>query len=261
MGLKLLVLPALIGLSLILAVMFIYPDVMSILEQRQVEATKQDALLKVEGVEKNIQSIIGSLDAKKETEALVKRYYPEKMDQERAVDMVNFLAQQSGVIITGLTVVEQDTKKKSVPVVSDTSEAIDGGIDILSDTEPIVEPPKTYKVDVSVIGTYESARSFFERLYKTDRLRVMNTFTLQEITPTTEQESESIPDNFLEGSISLDFRYAPLRRAGNVLHHPLFQAATFDYSQTNQLADFINSPVSDLFLPATGRNNPFERLP
>ncbi len=261
MGLKLLVFPTLIGLSLVLAVMFIYPDVMSILEQQQIETTKQDALLKVEGVEKNIQNIVGSLDSKKETEALVKRYYPEKMDQERAVDMVNFLAQQSGVIITGLTVTEQDVKKKSVPIANDVSETADGGIDILSDTEPTVEPPKSYKVNVSVIGTYESARSFFERLYKTDRLRVMDMFTLQEIASRTEQDKESIPDNFLEGSISLDFRYAPLRRAGNVLHHPLFQTGAFDYSSTNQLADFINSPVNDLFLPTTGRNNPFERLP
>lgn len=262
MGLKLLVLPTLIGLSLLLAVMFIRPDVMSILEQRAVEATKQEALAKVEGVEKNIRSMVDSLDEKKETETLVKRYYPERMDQERAVDMVNFLAQQSGVIITGLSVTDQDVKKKSAPAATlEEGTAASGEIDILSNTEPVVEPPKSYKIDVAVIGAYEGMRGFLERLYRTDRMRTLNTFTIEEMPPVTGEENESIPDNFLEGSVSLTFQYAPLRKAGNVLHHPLFQSATLDYTEASRLSDFINSPVSDLSVPQTGRSNPFERLP
>ncbi len=260
MGLKLLVFPTIVGLSLILAVMFIQPDVMSILEQRAIESTKQEALSKIETVAANIQNMSSSLDSRKETELLIKRYYPDKVDQERAVDMVNFLAQQSGVIVTKISLVEQENKKKSVSSAQDESMASEE-VDILSNTEPIVEPPKSYKVDVTVMGTYESIRGFFERLYRTDRFRVMNSFSVQEITLKTEKEGESIPDNFLEGSMSLDFRYIPQKRAGNVLHHPLFQSESLDYSSANQLADFINSPVSDLTIPTTGRSNPFEKMP
>lgn len=260
MGLKLLVFPTIVGLSLILAVMFIQPDVMSILEQRAIESTKQEALSKIETVAANIQNMSSSLDSRKETELLIKRYYPDKVDQERAVDMVNFLAQQSGVIVTKISLVEQENKKKSVSSAQDESTASEE-VDILSNTEPIVEPPKSYKVDVTVMGTYESIRGFFERLYRTDRFRAMNSFSVQEITLKTEKEGESIPDNFLEGSMSLDFRYIPQKRAGNVLHHPLFQSESLDYSSANQLADFINSPVSDLTIPTTGRSNPFEKMP
>ena len=174
--------------------------------------------------------------------------------------MVNFLAQQSGVIVTKISLVEQENKKKSVSSAQDESMASEE-VDILSNTEPIVEPPKSYKVDVTVMGTYESIRGFFERLYRTDRFRVMNSFSVQEITLKTEKEGESIPDNFLEGSMSLDFRYIPQKRAGNVLLHPLFQSESLDYSSANQLADFINSPVSDLTIPTTGRSNPFEKMP
>ncbi len=261
MGLKLLVFPAIISLSLILAVMFIQPDVMSILEQREIESTKQDALSKIEMVAKNIQSMSSSLDSKKEAELLIKRYYPERVDQERAVDMVNFLAQQSGVIVTKISLVEQENKKKAPSQSHGEGTSGSEEIDILSTTEPAVEPPKSYKVDVIVMGTYDGIRGFFERLYRTDRLRVMNFFSIQEISLKTEKEGESIPDNFLEGSISFDFRYVAQKRAGNVLHHPLFQSESLDYSTANQLADFINSPVSDLTVPTTGRSNPFEKMP
>lgn len=261
MGLKLLVFPTIVGLCLILVVMFVRPDVMSILEQREIEATKQDALSKVETVARNIQNMATSLDSKKEIELLIKRYYPEKIDQERAVDMVNFLAQQSGVIVTKISLVEQENKKKNISPPAEAVISDSEGVDIFSNTEPIAEPPKSYKADVVVIGTYESIRGFFERLYRTDRFRVMNSFSVQEIAPVTGGEGESIPDNFLEGSMSLDFRYIPQKRSGNVLHHPLFQSDSLDYSGANQLMDFINNPVSDLMIPAIGRSNPFERRP
>lgn len=263
MGLKILVFPTILGLSLLLITVFVYPDVTKILEQQAIKITKEEALAQVESVEGNIKSMATSLDSKKDLEALAQRYYPKEMDQERAVDTVNFLAQQSGVIVSGLIFTKETLKKKVVvSAVSATDETTGDsgeGLNILDNTESVAEPPKNYEVEVTVIGPYENIREFFERLYRTDRLKVTKTLSIQEIASKTAEGG--IPDNYLQGNATFDFRYLLVKRSGNVLHHPLFRSDSIDFSSMNRLADFINSPVSDLVLPITGRSNPFEKLP
>lgn len=259
MGLKLLIFPASVILSIIIVIWFIYPGITRVLEQRALQETKQVDLSQVETVEGNIRAMSQSLNARRETEALVKRYYPENMDQERAVDMVNFLAQQSGVVITSLDLRQDAGKPKRVEAPAPIEG--EGTSDGATPPETSVDPPKSYHATIALMGPYENIRSFFERLYRTDRLRVMNALTISEIKTRSQGEEEAIPDNFLAGTVLVDFTYASQKKATNVLHHPLFQTATLDYADANKLTDFINSPVSDLATPPVGRTNPFEALP
>lgn len=260
MGLKLLVFPSILILSLVLVIGFIQPQVMSILEQRETKKVKEEALSKVESVESNIRSLSQTLLSRRESERLIYRYYPEKTDQERAVDMINFLAQQSGVTITSFEITQAvENRKKVVPV---ETQSEDGTIiDPAASGEVTATPPSHYGVTVRAIGPYSSLRGFFERLYRTDRLRTVKSFGLNEIKRVSQEEKDAIPPEFLEGIAKFEFLYVDRKKSGNALNQPLFQSGTLDLSGVNQLVDFISSPVSDLVSPPKGRVNPFQALP
>lgn len=258
MGLKLLVFPSILVLSLVLAIWVIQPRVMTIMEQRAVEQVKREALAKVESVETNIRVVTEALATRKESEQFVYRYYPEKSDQERAVDMLNFLAQQSGVVITSFAVTQEPERKKSVA----QPQAEEGAIfDPTQKGEVQAIVPSTYEVNVRVVGPYVGLRNFFERMYRTDRLHSLENFGVNEIQRTSQDEEGAFPPEFLEGFMNIEFPFVPQKRAGNVLIHPLFQSGTLDFGSVNRLVDFVNSPVSDLTLPPKGRMDPFQSLP
>lgn len=257
MGIKVFLFPLIALLSLYLIIGYIQPDVVAILEQRETSKIKTDALAKAETVEQNIRSLAQSLDQHQDSEALLKRYFPTAIDQERSVDMVNFLAQQAGVSVVRLLISEEKTKK-TVAVAAPAPE--DGADASLTAEAPAPEEAKQYRVSVTVLGPYEQVRNFLERLYRTDRMHGLVSFEIRKPTASVGQETQ-LSDTFLEGELVADFYYTPLRRAGNALSQPVFQNSTFDFQVTNRLADFINSPVGDLEPGTMGRENPFMALP
>lgn len=255
MSLKLILFPGILIISLTIIFGYIRPDIITILEKRATEAAKRSDLAKVESIETNVQTLSQSIRARQETEHLVQRYLPLAVDQERAVDMVNFLAQQSGVVVTSLYI-KDSTPPPSVNVQPITTLAGEGEVVTMPDAAP--EPPKSYAVQVTVLGVYENIRSFFERLHRTDRLHQTE---LMAIKRPIDRPQQNLPESFLEGVLTLDLKYYPEKRSGNALNQPLFAESSLDFGAANTLADFINSPVGDLVQPAVGRVNPFEPLP
>ncbi len=259
MSLKLLLFPTMLVIAFTIGFLYIRPDVQTILEQRTIETVKREALAKVATVETNLSSLSQSLSSRSETVRLVNRYLPQSLDQERAVDIVNFLAQQSGVVVSALRI-----KDSTPPPVAPRSVSTTLGADEEPSPESLVppappaEPVKSYEVNVTVMGPYDNIRGFFERMHRTDRLHRVVSWGIQK---PTDRPQEVIPENFLEGILVADFQYFSEKRAGNALGQPLFESDSIDFRAANSLADFINSPVGDLERPAAGRGNPFESLP
>ncbi|TXH01810.1 MAG: hypothetical protein E6P95_01175 [Candidatus Moraniibacteriota bacterium] len=263
MSLKLLLFPTLIILSVVLIIGYIKPDIETILAQREVERVKQGELENVERIGQNIQTLTAFLDQRNDTEKLIKRYYPEKMDQERTLDVINFLAQQSGVVITNLAMIENARPQAAVaaPEVNAdpfaSAEQENGGV------QSAPQLPLSYQARIRVMGAYSSLRIFFDRLYHTDRMRVMNEFSLEQIAESerVRDGQELIPADFLEASLMIDFFYTAPLNAGNALQHDIFKQDTLDLVGATQLVDFVNSPVGDLAPVSSGKSNPFEAAP
>lgn len=263
MSLKLLLFPTLIILSVVLIIWYIKPDIETILTQQEMERVKQSELENVEQIGKNIQSLTAFLDQKNDTEKLVKRYYPDKMDQERTLDVINFLAQQSGVVITSLSMIE-NPRMKDVPQAQEVNADPFASAEGEAGATPATSTsPESYQAKVRTMGTYSNLRNFFDRLYHTDRMRVMNELTLEQIDESerSREGQEIIPADFLTASVGVDFFYAPTLNAGNALHHELFKKNTLDLGTATQLVDLVNSPVGDLAPASSGKSNPFQATP
>ena len=103
MRLKIFLFPLAIAISLIVGVVNVQPEVMramSLTEENQmVDQTETDAKTRAT----NAATLAQALSSKASLEqSVVNQYLPQQPSGDTIVDMVNFLASQSGVILTGL---------------------------------------------------------------------------------------------------------------------------------------------------------------
>lgn len=264
MNLKMLLFPTLIILGVYLSIAYIQPDIVSVLSKREEELVKSASLKQVEAIEQNIRSLTQSLNQQPDEEALVGRYFPENIDEERSIDIINFLAQQSGVAVTELDLKENPRITPTTAPSENTGTNADPFATAPTPTTSnttVMEVPQSYRAQIAVLGPYPNIKNFFDRLYRTDRFRMLTSFSIEEPDMRLQGTEQIIPPDFLEGKTTLNFLYAPLRSAGNAVGQALFQKNTLDLGVAHQLTDFVNSPVGNLAPASPGRGNPFEIIP
>lgn len=260
MRLKILILPTFIVLEVIIVIAYIKPNVDIILEKRNEIVAAKEALTKVDTVQGNIQSITQSLRARSEAVGFVNRYYPMALDEERVVDALNYLAQQTGTVVAKVEVTQMPP---AVPAGSTYNDLLNAGLSPEEATAQSIAAalaaPKDFVVRVGVLGEYANIKDFFNRVRHADRLHAVKEFSIARLEKTNQTiDEETIPGNFLFGVLEADFPYVGRQRSSDVLNDPLFQSNTFDFRVADQAITFVASPLPALDAGATGRTNPFE---
>ncbi|TXH06846.1 MAG: hypothetical protein E6Q06_04485 [Candidatus Moraniibacteriota bacterium] len=263
MSLKILILPTFIILEVILAIGYIKPNIDAILAKRNEIAVAQEMLAKVDSVIANIQSLARELSSRPEAVGFVNRFYPSALDEERVVDMLNFLAQQSGVIVTDISIVANPASRSSDDAYN---EALNSGMtpeQALAHAEAAARlAPQSYTAKASVLGAYPNIKDFFSRLYQSDRIHETEEFALAErkrdSSKADEEAAEGIQENFLVGTFRAKFPYVVAQRISDPLNAPLFQTASFDWQPAERAISFVTHPLPPLESDPAGRPNPFE---
>ncbi len=260
MRLKILILPTFIIIELILAISYIKPNIDEITTKQSEISLQKDALSRVDSVAANITAVGQALESRSDTVAFIERYYPKTLDEERVVDMLNYLAQKSGLIVTALNITKNEqviTVMESVAVPEDGSE-----LELVPEAPP--EPPESYEVEVSVFGAYQNIKDFFRLVYQSDRLHTTKEFSItyqedEQAGAETEGASpEPAESVFLTGSMTADFQYIKEKQVANALNIPLFQSSEFDFKAADSLITFVTTPLPPLETGGTGKINPFE---
>lgn len=254
MHLKVLLVPTLVIMILVLAIGFIRPALAD-LSAKQAELESISAKLSlVATAESNVDALNASLDSRSDTEQFVKRYLPERMDQDRPMDALNFLAAQSGVMLTD---VQTEEVKRVVAVPVD-----DGSIDPIAAAEaeaaamPVAD---TYIVSAEVRGSYENIKTFLVRASRMDRLHDISAFGI-EIDDTLGQKEGEPPVDVaanLIGSFQASFPYFAGRPAVAVVSAPLFQQSQVDFGPVSAAIEKSTESIPSLDRPQSGRPNPF----
>lgn len=263
MSLKILVLPTFIILEIILAIGYIKPNIDDILAKQIEIQTMQDDLAKVDSVIANIQTIGRSVASRSEAVSFVEGYYPKMLDEERVVDLFNFLAQQSGIIVTAINIIPDAVVQAADTVYND---AVNSGVApeaaTLMAEAAALAAPKSYSAEVTVIGDYGNIKDFFSRVHHSDRLHTTGEFAIehreQDPSKTEEEAAASIQNNFLSGTLQTTFPYVGQQRTGNALNDPLFQSSAFNFKTIEQAMSFVTNPLPTLENAQGGRENPFE---
>lgn len=264
MSLKVLVLPTFILLELILAIGYIKPNIDDILAKRIEIQTAKDDLTKVDSVAANIETVGQSIATHSREVNFVEKYYPKMLDEERVIDMFNFFAQQSGIIVTDIGVAPEEATRG----VADTAynDALNAGktaeeAALLAEAASMTIS-KSYRAQVSVIGTYGNIKDFFSKIRHTDRLHTTSEFSIkyrgQDSNKAEEEAAVGIQPNFLIGTLSVQFPYLGQQRTSDPLNDSLFQSATFNWSTVDRVISYVKNPLPPLESGQSGRDNPFE---
>ncbi len=263
MSLKILILPTFIILEVIIAIGYIKPNIDGILAKQIEIQTAKDDLAKVDSVVGNIQTIGRSITSRSEAVSFVEKYYPKKLDEERVVDMFNFLAQQSGIIVTGVAVTADPEVRVADAVYND---AVNNGVTpeeaTLMAEAATLAAPKSYTAKVTVIGGYQNIKDFFSKIHHADRLHETSEFAIeyrkQDPNKAEEEAAAGIQSNFLIGTLKAKFPYVGQQQTSDALNDPLFQASAFNFKTAEQAISFVTNPLPTLESGQGGRENPFE---
>lgn len=247
MSLKILMIPFSILMILVLSIGFIKPDWSLVQEKRAVHATKLTQQQNAQMLLDNISALASSVESQKEAEKFLEHYVPKDMDQDRVIDMLNFLAGQSGVVADGITLEKVEKE-----------EAIDESLLVDEMGLPIIPPyavkTSSYKAEIAVRGHYENIKEFFGRVAHMNRLHKTRAFAIGK----EESNEESSDPGILKGTFQAEFDYLTPRPVESALNVPVFARGTFDTNPLAAVSTWVTNTVPLLEKPGTGRANPFQ---
>ena len=260
MRLKILIVPLLIVMILVISIANIKPALDRMQSKKAELAVKSSQVANMKSVIDDIAALNGALDTQPESEQFVARYFPKSMDQWRVIDMVNYVALQSGVLIISLDV--------KIPPKENPLEAsailLDGTLAPLGpDGLPLVrETPKadSFIIKTSVQGSYENIRSFLTRLSHIDRFHTLRSYGVainDKLLNDPEQTPESILASLI-GTFEANFDFYGEKSVESAIDLPVFQKSELELTALGEALSRVSNPVPTLEKPATGKPNPFQ---
>jgi hypothetical protein len=242
-----------------IAVNFIRPGVLAVLDQRAAKEVKFAELAAVEKTASNVgsladsrESLLGSEDGRS-----VMSYLPTGPDHDRIVDILNYLAFQSGAVIGDVSF--EDGKNIPSEVPQSQVVAADGTI---IQEPPSVPVPMTFSVSVDMSGSYDSLKSFMEKVSSVDRLRAISSFSLKKESQSLASgtDGQAVPDDgVLSATFDVEFAYLPEASYPGAHLLPVFSSTTFDIGSVRQMmaADESIPALPEPTLPGR-RADPFK---
>lgn len=225
------------------------------------ELSKKKAGLENMSLKKqNIEKLNTYLLQKKEDVALVAAYLPEKQNDERIVDGINFLAVGSGVALDNIDVEEVKTLPSESQEVSVTS-PMTFGMDPANagQVANTANKAKFSRVNLKAVGSYESLAVFISSLDKFEFFNSIKSLNIAEEDSTGKQagEADDGGPQLLVAEMEMEFGYLPKVSAVNGYIDPLFEKSGYDESIIEELKGAIQRKVPNLDVTEQGRSNPF----
>lgn len=280
MSLKILFIPFSLILVLVLSIGYIKPDYDTFLTNQMAVDAAQQQLDQMERRLGNIKSISNdfasastdALGGKNADEVLVDQYVPEAVDQERVVDAFNYLAGQSGILVSSITL-----EKPPVAAIAPKEEAMSsqavllGGAGTATTGVPLDQmialkatypEPRAYQATIALSTDYASFLGLFNRIYHMNRENEVKSFFLKKDAEKKDDKGNSLPGDTLSGSLVVSFMYYPglsTTSMQNIEALPIFNTAKLD----TKAIDAIRSKTESAELPPltvgsfSARENPF----
>ncbi len=267
MRLKILIVPFFVIMTLIIGIGYVQPE-FALMQERQAQlADKEIQVSKLETTLSNIRSMNDTLDAKPDSERFVMNALPASLDQEKTIDMLNFLATQSGLLMTDLVVAEvSDTAQLNVlPESSYQVPYLSGaGSQALIPTDITVpllpSTAEAYTVRAQVRGSYENIKTFLSQAAHSNRSYRIRLLEVSADTQAAVDPVTGLPLQVgtLAGSFEAYFDYLPKTSVRSALDMPVFQKGQLDFSPASRMLERMQGTVPELEKPVAGKANPFQ---
>jgi len=238
MRLKIFFFPIALVVSIVLFIWFISPEFSQLKGDKSELDSQKNILREIKVKKQNVNNLNASLDGNSDKEKLVLEYFPSVEKEEEIINMLNYSATSSGIALLDFNAdIVKDSPKSFKAAEAEENKA------------PEVMVRKT-KVKLSLAGSYENIRSFFDKIYKIKRANDISMVNIS-----SQPESES-----LLAEAEIYFSYLPQIHLSmeNELSDPIFSQKSFNFTVADKVAELTSeNNVSKLEANPGGRSNPF----
>lgn len=275
MNAKMLLFPLSLIIAIAVGIFWIQPALTEVLDKRATIDAANQNLQQVQTIAANVAVLSRNLDDNVDREQLVATYFPKMQDDERMIDVSNFLASESGILLSSVKMeqikselVQSAATRQSaqeeireVGEVSPTSAAATA-IALSPALTLVQSSPETRMraedVTLSVLGRYEQIKMFFEKLYRSNRLNQFRMISIQ--VPSATSQTPDVPTlspDILQGTFTVRFSFLPLTSLAEGTYVPIFEKTAFNFQTVDELQGMITSTVAPLDVTPSPRPNPF----
>jgi len=238
MRLKIFFFPAALVVSVVLFIWFISPEFSQLKDDRSELDSQKNILREIKIKKQNVNNLNASLDSNSNKEKLVLEYFPFIEKEEEVINALNYSATSSGIALLDF----------NADIVKDSSQALKISEDGKNEA-PEITVRKT-KIKLSLTGSYENIRSFFDQIY---RIKRANDISMVNISSQSESEN-------LLAEAEIYFSYLPQTHLSleNELSDLIFSQKSFNFAVADKVAELTSeNNVSKLEANSIGRSNPF----
>jgi hypothetical protein len=266
MRLKIFFFPLVLIISVSIILLAIVPEWGKAKTQKEELDVKTQSLENITNKKKNAEILSSYVETKKDDVSFVDSYLPATQGEERAIDGINYIALNSGVVLGNIDV--ESVKADPIPVQENTGLDVPvmGSESLNADGTPMVvdlAPQVRYtRAKVNVIGTYESLLMFLGKL---DNIRFFSKIKSLEIeTENAGSGSSSATgtavqqgSNILVADIVVDFGYLKKASVKDGYTNKLFEKSSFSAKTIDKLKDAVSKDIPDLSPSSGSKANPF----
>lgn len=251
MSLKLLAIPFFVICTLVIAISYVKPDVVLLFEKHRRLGYLQSQAASLDTIASNIKSMQTQIaTASSDTgsqmtdaEFLRQVYFPAASDIEKGIDQLNFLADQSGVIMSDVQV---DDFKKTVAAAVAVEDSVQTSANLLiaqSSAGTEVEEaqvaihrtyvPDMYTLTIETAGSYEATKDFYARLIQAKRFFFPKTVELadkrEDIGAPSGTTGEDDSTDILFSTMEIEFLLLPTVSLVSAVGDDAFEKAKLDF--------------------------------
>lgn len=258
MKVKILIAPLLLIIIVALLVWLVYPEytngVDGVKEKRQEYAKAKETFATISQKEANLMSLSSSLtdSGNKSKKDILYNYLPDGIKEEDIINNLNYIASDLGLSVSDLSVNQPD--KKELPVSETVS--LSGQPNPPAETLSATPTADKFKVDFSMIGSYDKIKSALAKVYKLERFNKILTLTISHIQNTETGTAELSGDN-LQAAAVIEFDVLKKSNMAADPQNPAFDKNAFSWNTIQKITDSKNVNMLELKVDGSGRSNPF----
>lgn len=261
MRIKIIFFPLTVALSILIFIVYIWPEIGNIRESLNKLEKSQSDLQDILNKKSNIEKLKQSLAASKDKEDSVLKFLPSSQKEEEIISGINYLATDSAVSLAGLNFKEQKTGTvtggKSNEATSSKDVLFSSGEDEELSELNKKEILKSAESEILVVGGYDNIRTFLEQVYKMEQYNDISSFSISTSEASEGTGEEAARPGALSATASVNFGYMPMVSVGRNYSYPIFSQSSFNFTPYNEMKSFIREKIPSLEVGETGRTNPF----
>lgn len=234
MRLKFLFFPIIIVVSLVIFILYIWPEIGNIKRINEEKIVKMQEIQAINDKKMALELIGKQLSENSETESIIKNYLPENKTEERIINEINYLAGDANVSLADILL----NSKKTV-----AAAAVAGGVD---NTNVI----QTVPVKISLIGNYEKMRIFFDNLQRMPIFNSIKSINITKQVTTPVDDANIGVSDYLSVIVDVDFGYLRPMTINSQ------QIVGFKVGLDNGTVDVLKKYISQKAQPVGSGNDP-----